>query len=213
MATATYALHQLAPLLGLDEPLTLHYIDIVQQHGYSFDEQKQFSLEDVELLQMILRLEREHGFSVDKAITLALSPDFDLTALQMPEKRLELLPDTEERFHHLTHSMELLANHLMNVERQNEQLLQVIAAQQQQHDTLVAQNKALAVKVDEVLQAVDTTEQKKHARQLERLESQNTAVMNLLNRVNTQLHDQEVAKHEEQKHVEEKSFFQKLFSK
>lgn len=213
MATVTYALHQLAPLLNLDEQAILHYVNVLQQHGYEH-EGALFSFDDVQLLQTILLLEREHGFVIEDAVALAMSPNFDLTTLEKPEKRQTTLPsEVDDRVQHLAQSIDLLAAHMVNVEKQNEQLLHIIDTQQQQQQALFAQNELLTKQLQLLATSIDAQEQKKQARQLDRLEQQNTAVMQLLHRVNTQLHDQEVALQEAQKQAEPQSFFKKLFSK
>ena len=212
MAITTYALHQLAPLLGIDEQVLVHYRQLLQQHGYE-QHGESFSFDDVQLLQSILTLEREHGFTVHDAIALALTPHFDITSIEKPEKRMHTLPEVDERFQHLAQSMERIATHLMHVETQNEQLLQIIDAQQQQHDALMTQNDLLKQQLQLLTASIDSEQQQKQARQLQRLEQQNSAVMQLLNRVNTQLHDQEVALSDAQRQTEQQSFFKKLFSK
>lgn len=215
--TATYALHQLAPLLQIEEQAILHYIDLVRQQGYTFfdsEQSEQFSADDVKLLQTIFMLEREHGFQTTEAIRLVLSPSFDVTTLEKPEKRLQTLPKSDESVQHLSQSIELLATHISKVELQNEQLLKIIEAQQTQQEALFEQNEILKQQLQLLSTSMgDQGEQQKNGRQLDRLEQQNAAVMNLLNRVNTQLHDQEIAKHEEQKQHEEVGFFKRLFSK
>ena len=105
--TATYALHQLAPLLQIEEQAILHYIDLVRQQGYTFfdsEQNEQFSADDVKFLQTVLMLEREHGFQTTEAIRLVLSPTFDITTLEKPEKRLQTLPKSDESVHHLSQS-------------------------------------------------------------------------------------------------------------
>ncbi|OCS90785.1 hypothetical protein [Caryophanon latum] len=215
--TATYALHQLAPLLQIEEQAILHYIDLVRQQGYTFfdsEQNEQFSADDVKFLQTVLMLEREHGFQTTEAIRLVLSPTFDITTLEKPEKRLQTLPKSDESVHHLSQSIELLATHISKVELQNEQLLKIIEAQQTQQEALFEQNEILKQQLQLLSTSIgDQGEQQKNTRQLDRLEQQNAAVMNLLNRVNTQLHDQEIAKHEEQKQQVEVGFFKRLFSK
>lgn len=225
----TFGPAQLAGAVGISKTSIKNYITILEQNGYEIQRDhrnyRTFNEKDIELFTAYVQLHTNQGMTIKEAATVVTDPSFNITNVEIIEPmKQEVIsknnPKYElDRYADLSNAMELLAEHVKGIESQNAQLLQLILAQKQQNELLMEQNETLKMEFSEMKLQIaapassSTEANSTHQKQLDRVESQNSAIMAALNRLNVEQHQREVTAYEEQQKEQSKGIFKKIFSK
>lgn len=212
---AIYATGAIAEQLGISKASLQHYMTILEENGYEVRRNsrmhRQFSEEDFVLLRAFLTLNKEHGYKLKEAAQIVTDPSFK------PGEHLQhtIVPATPHvsQFEDLSNSMQLLATHVHGIEQQNIQLLTLIKEQRTQNELLIDQNHTLKQQLGAMMQHIlEQANEPNPAqqRQLDRLEQQNSAIMNVLNKLNV-AQSQITASAEQQPEKQSKGLFKNLF--
>jgi len=207
----TYATSACAEQLGISKTSLQHYITILEEHGYEVSRNsrmhRQFSNDDVLILRAFLTLTKDLGLKLKDAAQTVTAPSFEPSNVLQQGHELMPAPTRSTnadfslpsaQFEDLSNSMELIATHIYGIEQQNAQLLTLIEEQRTQNELLLEQNKTLkqqfGVMMQHIVDQANTAPAPTHAqitatpnvdqqRQLDRLEQQNNAIMNVLNKL------------------------------
>lgn len=184
MNSSKYATADFATRVGVSKASVNNYVAILDDCGYVVERDhrnyRQFTDRDVSIFKALITLNKERGMKLKDAAQLVVAPDFKLDSVA-PQQVMEV-----EKYEDLCQSMELLAGHIYGIEQQNAQLLELIQAQRQQNELLMEQNNTLKQELGSMMQhllekANEPTAT--HQQQLDRVEMQNNAIMNVLNRL------------------------------
>ena len=198
-----YAAGVIAEQLGISKTSLQHYIHILEENGYEVSRNsrmhRQFSDKDIMLLRAFLTLYKKHGYKLKDAAETVMQPNFELpneVLLHSPQ----IMPADVHlaQFEDISNSMQLMASHIYGIEQQNTQLLTLIEEQRTQNELLLEQNQTLKQQLGAMMQHImeqTNATSPNHQRQLDRVEQQNNAIMNTLNRINFSQYEaqQEVA--------------------
>lgn len=213
---ALYATGAFAEQLGISKASLQHYITILEEHGYEVRRNsrmhRQFSNEDLLILRAFLALNKHQGLKLKEAAQTVTDPKFEPTEILQHA----LIPTSNQlsQFEDLSNSMELIATHIYGIEQKNSQLLTLIEEQRTQNELLIEQNQTLkqqfGVMMQHILDQANEPSSPVQQRQLDRVEQQNSAIMNMLNKLNVQQHENHAATLPEPE-KQGKSLFGKLF--
>lgn len=211
MNNRPYTTADFASLIGVSKASVNNYVTILDDCGYvvarDHRNYRQFTDQDAEIFKALLALHKERGLKLKEAAQIVVAPDFKLDSVA-PQPVLEVA-----RYDDLCQSMELLAGHVYGIEQQNAQLLELIQAQRQQNELLMAQNNTLKQELGSIMQhlieqANEPSDLQRE--QLSRLELQNNAIMNAVNRLQVEQREQREQTVEEKP---EKGFFGRFMKK
>lgn len=221
----TFGPSELAEAVGISKSTIKHYISILEKNGYEIQRDhrnyREFNEEDIAYFHAYKQLHNEQGLTLKEAASVITNPAFDISDVEIiPANKQQIVPATTkyelDRYSDLSNAMELLAEHVKGIESQNEQLLHLIQAQQQQNDLLMEQNKTLKNEFSEMklqIAAPSSTPGGISQKQLDRVESQNSVIMSAINRLNVEQHNAEIAQYESQQKEQSKGLLKKLFGK
>jgi DNA-binding transcriptional MerR regulator len=218
MSTNTYATAAFAMQIGVSKTSVNHYVSMLEENGYKVSrnarKHRVFTEKDIKIVKALIALNKQRGIKLKDAAQLVTAPDFKVSAVV---NELEVVKPQiiERQYDEIAQSMELLATHVYGIEQQNTQLLELIHAQRKQNELLMEQNNTLKHELNSMMnhlleKANEPAEQT--ARQLNRVEQQNNAIMNGLNSIRVLQRDQEIEEHE-QKTDSEKGLLSRLFNK
>ena len=186
---AIYATGAIAEQLGISKASLQHYMTILEDHGYKVRRNsrmhRQFSEEDFVLLRAFLTLNKERGYKLKEAAQMVTEPTFE--PADFLQHTIIPAPPHVSQFEDLSNSMQLLATHVHGIEQQNQQLLTLIEEQRTQNELLIDQNHTLKQQLGAMMQHILEQANEPNAaqqRQLDRVEQQNSAIMNVLNKLN-----------------------------
>ena len=218
---AKYATGVIAEQLGISKTSLQHYIHILEEHGYEVSRNsrmhRQFSDKDLMVLRAFLTLYKKQGYKLKDAAETVMQPNFELPNEVQTIHTPQIMPADVHlaRFEDISNSMQLMASHIYGIEQQNTQLLTLIEEQRTQNELLLEQNKTLKQQPGAMMQHImeQTNAPSSNQRQLDRVEQQNNAVMNALNRLITAQHEAklEAAQDFPNSGSQEKGFLAKLF--
>ena len=189
---AKYATGVIAEQLGISKTSLQHYIHILEEHGYEVSRNsrmhRQFSDKDLMVLHAFLTLYKKQGYKLKDAAETVLQPDFELPNEVQTIHTPQIMPSDVHlaQFEDISNSMQLMASHIYGIEQQNTQLLTLIEEQRTQNELLLEQNQTLKQQLGAMMQHImeQTNAPSSNQRQLDRVEQQNNAIMNTLNRLN-----------------------------
>lgn len=186
---ALYATGAFAEQLGISKASLQHYIKILEDNGYSVQRNsrmhRQFCDKDMTTLQAFITLHKQHGLQLKVAAQTIMDPTFDTSQIMQDNTMPAAYPLSQ--FEDLSNSMQLIATHVHGIEQQNMQLLTLIQEQRTQNELLLEQNQTLKQQFGTMMQHIlkETNEPRNtHQQQLDRVEQQNSAIMNVLNKIN-----------------------------
>ena len=218
---AKYAPGVIAEQLGISKTALQHYIHILEEHGYEVSRNsrmhRQFSDNDLMILRAFLTLCKKEGYKLKDAAATVLQPNFNFPNEVQTIHSSQIMPSDVHlaRFEDISNSMELMASHIYGIEQQNTQLLTLIEEQRTQNELLLEQNQTLKQQLGAMMQHImeQTNTPSSNQRQLDRVEQQNNAIMNALNRLNVSQFEakQEAVQDLPNSGSQEKGFFSKLF--
>ena len=197
-----YATGVIAKQLGISKTSLQHYVHILEEHGYEVSRNsrmhRQFSDKDLMVLRAFLTLYKKQGYKLKDAAETVLHPNFELPNEVQLIHTPQIMPADVHlaQFEDISNSMQLMASHIYGIEQQNTQLLTLIEEQRTQNELLLEQNQTLKQQLGAMMQHImeQTNASSPSQRQLDRVEQQNNAIMNALNRIN-------VAQYEAQQEV------------
>lgn len=216
---------EVAEAVGVTKSALKHYITILEKNGYEIQRDhrnyREFKEQDLAIFQAYKQLHNERGLTLKEAAVIVTSDDFNIEEVEIiPTTQQEVVVNNSNKFEldryaDLSNAMELLAEHVKGIESQNAQLLQLIQAQQQQNELLMEQNETLKNEFTDMKLQIAAPEQPsmEAKKQLDRVESQNSAIMAALNRINVQNHNTEIEQYEQEKKEQSKGIFKKMFGK
>lgn len=189
MNNITYNTTTFAQQIGVSKTSISNYITILEDFGHivarNSRQHRVFTEQDLEIVQSLITLNRNRGMRLKEAAQLVLNPDFNILNLPAVVTALPQVVN-ESKYEDLSRSMQLLATHVYGIEQQNAQLLELIQAQRLQNDLLMSQNdtlkQELGTMMNHLLEKANEP-QAMPSRQLDRLEQQNSAIMSVLNRM------------------------------
>lgn len=209
MNSSKYATADFAALVEVSKASVKNYVTILEDCGYVVERDhrnyRQFTDRDVAIFKALITLNKERGMKLKDAAKVVVAPDFKLESVA-PQPVLEVA-----RYEDLCQSMELLAGHVYGIEQQNAQLLELIQAQRQQNELLMEQNNTLKQELGSMMQHLlekANEPSAMHQQQLDRVEMQNNAIMNAVNRLRVEQHEQVI----EEKPAE-KGFLARILNK
>ncbi|MEG0385476.1 MAG: MerR family transcriptional regulator [Solibacillus sp.] len=213
---ALFATAAFAEQLGISKASLQHYITILEEHGYEVQRNsrmhRQFSNEDLTILRAFLTLNKHRGLKLKEAAQTVTDPKFEPTEILQHN----IIPASNQvsQFEDLSNSMELIATHIYGIEQKNIQLLTLIEEQRTQNELLFEQNQTLkqqfGVMMQHIMEQVNEPSSPAQQRQLDRVEQQNSTIMNALNKLNVAQQElQAISVPESEKEV--KGLFGKLF--
>lgn len=174
--------------VGVTKSSLKHYISILENSGYHVKRDHRnyrlFSEEDVHVFQTYKQLHQEKGMTLKEAAAVVIGNETVVQDAEMLPAKREYNTQVVEKYDDLTKTMELLADHIQGIEAQNAQLLQLIQMQHQQNEWLKEEMSMMKHQLEEP--KVD------YKRQLDRVESQNSAIMSVLNKLTVQKLKEEV---------------------
>lgn len=174
--------------VGVTKSSLKHYISILENSGYHVKRDHRnyrlFSEEDVHVFQNYKQLHQEKGMTLKEAAAVVIGNETVVQDAEMLPAKREYNTQVVEKYDDLTKTMELLADHIQGIEAQNAQLLQLIQMQHQQNEWLKEEMSMMKHQLEEP--KVD------YKRQLDRVESQNSAIMSVLNKLTVQKLKEEV---------------------
>lgn len=220
MTSNTYATGTLAEYVGVSKSSVNHYVSILEEHGYQVTrnarQHREFTDKDLEIVKALLTLNKKRGMKLKEAAQLVMAPGFEVANVANQFESFTPQVINQTKYEDLAHSMELLATHVYGIEQQNAQLLELIQAQRLQNELLMEQNTTLKQELGSMMGHLLEKANEPVAlptRQLDRVEQQNSAIMNALNRINTEQHEQQIHEYEAQKQEQQKGLFAKLLRK
>lgn len=191
MNSNQYATADFAELVGVSKASVNNYVTILDDCGYVVTRDhrnyRQFTDRDVAIFKALVSLNKERGLKLKDAAQVVVAPGFKLESVA-PQPVLEVA-----QYDDLCQSMELLAGHVYGIEQQNEQLLTLIQAQRQQNELLMTQNNTLKQELGSMMQHLlekANEPSAMHQQQLDRVEKQNNAIMNVMNRLQAEQREQ-----------------------
>lgn len=191
--------------VGVTKSSLKHYISILENSGYHVKRDHRnyrlFSEEDVHVFQTYKQLHQEKGMTLKEAAAVVIGNETVVQDAEMLPAKREYNTQVVEKYDDLTKTMELLADHIQGIEAQNAQLLQLIQMQHQQNEWLKEEMSMMKHQLEEP--KVD------YKRQLDRVESQNSAIMSVLNKLTVQKLKEEVQEIE----LEPTGFMKGLFKR
>lgn len=220
MTSSTYAATAFAEHIGVSKTSVNHYVSILEEQGYKVSrnarQHREFTDKDIEIVKALITLNKKRGIKLKEAAQLVMAPGFevDTVANQFDPLTPQIIDPT--KYDDLARSMELLATHVYGIEQQNAQLIELIQAQRTQNDLLMDQNNTLKQELGSMMNHLLQKANEPAAlptRRLDRVEQQNSAIMNALNRINTQQHEQQLNDYEAQKKEKQTGLFAKLLKK
>lgn len=168
--------------VGVTKSSLKHYISILENSGYHVKRDHRnyrlFTEEDVHVFQNYKQLHQEKGMTLKEAAAVVIGNETVVQDAEMLPAKREYNTQVVEKYDDLTKTMELLADHIQGIEAQNAQLLQLIQMQHQQNEWLKEEMSMMKHQLEEP--KVD------YKRQLDRVESQNSAIMSVLNKLTVQ---------------------------
>lgn len=174
--------------VGVTKSSLKHYISILENSGYHVKRDHRnyrlFTEEDVHVFQNYKQLHQEKGMTLKEAAAVVIGNETVVQDAEMLPAKREYNTQVVEKYDDLTKTMELLADHIQGIEAQNAQLLQLIQMQHQQNEWLKEEMSMMKHQLEEP--KVD------YKRQLDRVESQNSAIMSVLNKLTVQKLKEEV---------------------
>lgn len=174
--------------VGVTKSSLKHYISILENSGYHVKRDHRnyrlFTEEDVHVFQNYKQLHQEKGMTLKEAAAVIIGDDMIVQDAEMLPAKREYHTQVVEKYDDLSKTMELLADHIQGIEAQNAQLLQLIQMQHQQNEWLKEEMSMMKHQLEEP--KVD------YKRQLDRVESQNSAIMSVLNKLTVQKLKEEV---------------------
>ncbi|MEB7772575.1 helix-turn-helix domain-containing protein [Kurthia gibsonii] len=174
--------------VGVTKSSLKHYISILENSGYHVKRDHRnyrlFTEEDVHVFQNYKQLHQEKGMTLKEAAAVIIGDDTIVQDAEMLPAKREYNTQVVEKYDDLSKTMELLADHIQGIEAQNAQLLQLIQMQHQQNEWLKEEMSMMKHQLEEP--KVD------YKRQLDRVESQNSAIMSVLNKLTVQKLKEEV---------------------
>lgn len=174
--------------VGVTKSSLKHYISILENSGYHVKRDHRnyrlFTEEDVHVFQNYKQLHQEKGMTLKEAAAVIIGDDTIVQDAEMLPAKREYHTQVVEKYADLSKTMELLADHIQGIEAQNAQLLQLIQMQHQQNEWLKEEMSMMKHQLEEP--KVD------YKRQLDRVESQNSAIMSVLNKLTVQKLKEEV---------------------
>lgn len=183
---------EFATQVGVTKSSLKHYISILENSGYHVKRDHRnyrlFSEEDVHVFQTYKQLHQEKGMTLKEAAAVVIGNETIVQDAEMLPASREyshaINTQVVEKYDDLSKTMELLADHIQGIEAQNAQLLQLIQMQHQQNEWLKEEMSMMKHQLEEP--KVD------YKRQLDRVESQNSAIMSVLNKLTVQKLKEEV---------------------
>ena len=216
-----YATGVIAEQLGISKTSLQYYIHILEDHGYEVSRNsrmhRQFSNKDLMILRAFLTLYKKQGYKLKDAAEIVVQPNFELPNEVLTINNPQIMPSDIHlaRFEDISNSMQLMASHIYGIEQQNTQLITLIEEQRTQNELLLEQNQTLKQQLGAMMQHImeQTNAPSPNQRQLDRVEQQNNAIMNALNRLNVSQFEakQEAVQDLPNSGSQEKGFFSKLF--
>ena len=216
-----YATGVIAKQLGISKTSLQHYVHILEEHGYEVSRNsrmhRQFNDKDLMVLRAFLTLYKKQGYKLKDAAETVLHPNFELPNEVQLIHTPEIMPADVHlaQFEDISNSMQLMASHIYGIEQQNTQLLTLIEEQRTQNELLLEQNQTLKQQLGAMMQHImeQTNAPSSNQRQLDRVEQQNNAVMNAINRLITAQYEAQLATAQDlpSSGSQEKGFFAKLF--
>ncbi|MEG0260460.1 MAG: hypothetical protein RR595_11420 [Lysinibacillus sp.] len=193
MNSSQYAMTDFAAQVGVSKASINNYVTILDDCGYvvarDHRNYRQFTDRDVAIFKALITVSKERGLKLKDAAQLVVAPGFKLESItQQPATGVAKYDD-------LCQSMELLAGHVYGIEQQNEQLLTLIQAQRQQNELLMDQNDTLKQELGSMMQHLLEKANEPsaiHQQQLDRVEMQNNAIMNTINRLQVEQREQSI---------------------
>lgn len=174
--------------VGVTKSSLKHYISILENSGYHVKRDHRnyrlFTEEDVHVFQNYKQLHQEKGMTLKEAAAVIIGDDTIVQDAEMLPAKREYHTQVVKKYDDLSKTMELLADHIQGIEAQNAQLLQLIQMQHQQNEWLKEEMSMMKHQLEEP--KVD------YKRQLDRVESQNSAIMSVLNKLTVQKLKEEV---------------------
>ena len=213
----TYLTAEFAEQIGISKASVNYYINILESTGYQVSRNarkyRQYTNRDVEIVRALIALNKERGMKLKDAAQLVVAPDFDSENIPqtfMAPRIHEQVVMPQNKYEEISRSMELLTTHVYGIEQQNEQLIQLIQAQRQQNELLMEQNNTLkhelGAMMHHLLEKANAPAEEAN-RQMNRIEQQNSAIMSVLNRIDTKQSEPKLL---EPKQEKEKGLFSRL---
>lgn len=179
---------EFATQVGVTKSSLKHYISILENSGYHVKRDHRnyrlFTEGDVHVFQTYKQLHQEKGMTLKEAAAVVIGNETVVQDAEMLPAKREYNTQAVEKYDDLSKTMELLADHIQGIEAQNAQLLQLIQMQHQQNEWLKEEMSMMKHQLEEP--KVD------YKRQLDRVESQNSAIMSVLNKLTVQKLKEEV---------------------
>ncbi|MBM7608549.1 DNA-binding transcriptional MerR regulator [Lysinibacillus composti] len=217
MASNTYATAAVAQQVGISKQKINYYISVLEKNGYKVKRNarshREYSDRDIEIIKALILLNKNRGVKLNEAAQLLTSPGFEVETVTndwQPTETLTPRVVDQGKYNELANSMEILVTHVAGIEQQNTQLLELIQAQRKQNELLMEQNETLKNELGNMMSYLIEKANEPvslSTRQLDRVEQQNNAIMNTLNRINFRQHEQQITEYEEQKKEKEKGLF------
>ncbi|KOS67716.1 hypothetical protein AEA09_03515 [Lysinibacillus contaminans] len=209
MNSSKYTTADFAELVEVSKASVKNYVTILEDCGYvvvrDHRNYRQFTDRDVDIFKALIALSKERGLKLKEAAQVVVAPGFKPESVA-PQPVLEVA-----RYEDLCQSMELLAGHVYGIEQQNEQLLTLIQAQRQQNELLMTQNNTLKQELGSMMQhLVEKANEPSamHQQQLDRVEMQNNAIMNVINSLRVEQREQVI-----EEKPPEKGIFARMMNK
>lgn len=209
MNSSKYTTADFSALVGVSKASVNNYVSILDDCGYvvarDHRNYRQFTDKDVAIFKALITLNKERGMRLKDAAQVVVAPGFKVESVA-PQQVLEVA-----KYEDLCQSMELLAGHVYGIEQQNAQLLELIQAQRQQNELLMEQNNTLKQELGTMMQHLlekANEPSAMHQQQLDRVEMQNNAIMNAVNRLRVEQNEKSI-----EEKLPEKGIFARILNK